>query len=208
MTFAPPPNPPPVPPTGRVEISTAGRRTRWLFVAGLTGLAVVLMVAAIAADPDNVAWPAFLALIALVAVLDWLALRGRTWIQDTTLHNRRIGTQHADLARAASVQLRTNRAGGAQLLVHDHSGSTAFAELLSLPPATVRTAPPAALQQTAAALAAAPAPGAQAVSQLLHRQAQYVLAGGALSTSPLAPFATGRYGQVVDGAAVIGLIGR
>jgi hypothetical protein len=96
--------PPPPPSAGRLDISTAGRRTRWLFVAGLTGLAVVLMVAAIAADPHNVAWPAFAVLAVLVAVLDWVALRGRTWIEGSTLYQRRIGTQHADLAHATSVQ--------------------------------------------------------------------------------------------------------
>lgn len=184
--------PPPFPPAGRLDISTAGRRPRWLFVAGLTGLALVLMIAAVAADPHHVAWPAFAVLAVLVAVLDWVALRGRTWIQGSTLYQRRIGTQHADLARATSVQLRSNRAGGAQLVVHDSSGSSAFAELLSLPPATTRTAPPAALQQLAAVLAAAPAPEAATTSQLLHQQAQHLLAGGAPADSPLAPLATGR----------------
>lgn len=206
MTVPPPP-PPVVPPMGRLDISTAGRRTRWLFVAGLTGIALVLMVAAIAADPNNVAWPAFAALILLVAVLDWVALRGRTWIEDSVLYQRRIGTKHVDLARAASLQLRSNRGGGAQLVVHDSSGSSAFAELLSLPPSSVRGAPPAALQRVAAALAGAPAPGAKAIGQLLQQQAQHVLAGGALPGSPLAPFATGQYGQLIDGAAMPGSIG-
>lgn len=89
--------PPPVPSIGRVDISTAGSRRRWLFVAGLTGLALIVMAAAVVADPDHVAWPAFGVLALLVAVLDWLALRGRTWIEGNTPYHRRIGTQHADL---------------------------------------------------------------------------------------------------------------
>lgn len=204
MTFSSPPTSP----TGRVDISTAGRRTRWVFVAGMTSLVVVLMVAAIAADPHSIAWPAFVVGGLLVAVLDWLALRGRTWVEGTTLYQRRLGTRHADLARADTVGLRSNRGGGAQLVVRDSSGSSAFAELLSLPPSTARSAPPAALQRLAVALASAPAPGAAAVSQLLQRQTRYLLGGGPPPGSPLAPFATGQYGRLVEGAALIGLIGR
>lgn len=178
-------------PAGCAVISTGGRRARWTFVAALTGLVVVLMVVAVAANPRNVEWPALAALAVLVAVLDCAALRGRTWIEGNVQYQRRIFTRHADLARAMYVEVRGNRGGGVQLVVRDSSGASTFAELLSLPPSTTRTASPAALQQLADALTGASALEAAAASHLLRLQAQHILAGGTLAGSPLAPAVVG-----------------
>jgi hypothetical protein len=196
------------PPTSYLDVSTAARRTRWTFLIGITGFAVAMTIAVVAAHPHEFAWGAFAVLAVFVAVLDWLVLRGRTWIDGTTLHQRRIGTQHADVARAASVQLCNDNGCGTRLVVRDDRGACASAALLSLPPGFIRSASPAALQHLATALAQAAAPGADAASQLLRRQAQYVLVGGALRGSPLMPFAIGQYGRLVEAAALIGLIGR
>jgi hypothetical protein len=196
------------PPTGHLDLSTAPRRTRWMFLIGITGIAVALMIAVIAADPRGFAWAAFAVLAVFVAVLDWLVLRGRTWIDGSTLHQRRIATQHADLARATSVQLCSDNGCGTRLVVRDDKGASASAELLSLPPGTIRSASPAALQQLATALAQAATPGADAVSHLLGRQAQHVSAGSSLRASPLMPFATGQYGRLVEAAALIRVTGE
>jgi hypothetical protein len=194
--------------TACLEVSTTARRSRRTFLVCINGLAVAPTAGAVTAGLDAFAWSVLAILAVLLLVLDWFALRGRTWLDGSVLSQRRIGTRRTDVARAVSFQLCCDNRCGARLVVTDERGDSASAELLSLPPGTICGVSSEALERLALALARSPADGSGAASRLLRQQAEWVAAGGSLRSSPLFPFATGQHGRLVEAAELPGLVAR
>jgi hypothetical protein len=171
-------------PIGRVDVFTPARPGRSTFVIGITGIAIVLTAGAIAADPHDFAWPAFAVLLLLVAVLDGLALRGRTWIDGSVLYQRRVATRRVDLVRSEFAELRSDH-WGTRLIVRDGSAGVCL-ELLCLASPAARSASPAALDRIGAALIDSHASDGPTLGRLLQSQARHLHDGAPLQRSPLA----------------------